>query len=288
MSDNWEDTTCKLCGGNAKLLNGENGVNINCDNCDFEYGLVDYIFEDWNSIPDLKEKRANIIYSFLLRNGDKIKKGDGLEYFYKFFYNEEGVVSTNIAYKNIFNLLKDYPKNDKERIQFILQNFYNYFTRYGKGAHVNSGIMKLLLYYEPKDKDYLFHINFISDAIKDYVIINKSVTVGSQEISYEIKPTLKLYEKFEGEELMPKEEKEKPKEATVYNIEKVEKLVNGDDNSNNQITKNEDVKKVITKNKQKNNILKDKQENSINIFTSIILPIIVTVIAGLIVWYLTK
>ena len=153
MRDNWEDAECLLCGNKAGLLNDGNGININCDNCDFEYGLVKDVFEDWGTHPEKKEVIANSIYAFLLKNGDKIAEGDRKGYFYRFFYDADGVVSTNPTYKNIFNLLKDYPKNYKERIQFILQNFYNYFTRYGKGAHVNSEIMKLLLYYEPKNKD---------------------------------------------------------------------------------------------------------------------------------------
>jgi nucleoside 2-deoxyribosyltransferase len=108
-------------------------------------------------------KRCNMIYEFLLEK--PYGKVDGTEYYYKFYYDKQKI--DDYKFVNVFELMKNYPKNVGEKLDRIILNISRKFPNIE--TFLFSDLSKSLIFMETDDeeerdvlKDYLENAKFIS------------------------------------------------------------------------------------------------------------------------------
>ncbi|MCL2284073.1 MAG: toll/interleukin-1 receptor domain-containing protein [Fibromonadales bacterium] len=152
---------CPICGDYCELkIDGDNSNYriVNCDKIDTKFYLNMSVYDD-----DEKEfrKRCNMICAYLLEK--PYKKIDGRDY-YKFYYDGQEI--DDPAYVNVFELMKDYPKNTNDKLDRIILNISRKFSNIG-AIFTLDDLHKSLMFAESLDKDALGERQTLKNYLKE-------------------------------------------------------------------------------------------------------------------------
>lgn len=161
-------TNCPFCGKSHNIQSTSWGTIYKCEKDKCYHLSEDFLF----GIDDLtKERRLNAIYNYIDKYPFKPK--DGMNYYWKFYYDESENVYDDEFLVNVYQLMKNYPVQVVERIDKILINLSNIFPLLSNSfciADIHNNLFRLF-YCESNDK--IPEISSVFSALEKMEYIEK-------------------------------------------------------------------------------------------------------------------